>query len=509
MPFGTTPWRSVKSCLTPCSAVLCCLLWPLSLGAQNVDLAARAAEAKRAMDAREYGRAAELYEELARALPENAGLRMNVGLARFSAGEFESAAASLNAAARMDARLWPARLMLGMSYLKLGRVAEAIAPLESVVRERPDDKVARLELAAGLLQLGRFGDAVSVLQKLAGLDPANPKVWYGLGLAHEGMARDAAERVLAERPESSYALALTAKERAEGQQFVSAVQLYREALSWDSTLPGAHAAIAAIYRTTDHADWAAVEDRRAAEAEKPDCARQPRACAFVAGRFAEAAAGPPGGGVADLYWQSLAHSELAREALARLEILPPSAELHQSRAEQLERAARYADAVREWKAAVALAPRDERLRRGYAQSLWRARDYDAAIPLLRELAAAHPDAADFFYQLGDSLLEKEGPAAGLPYLERALELDRGSLPARASLGKALMRAGRGAEAIPHLEATRPIDSDGSVHYQLAQAYRAAGNADGARAAMAAFAKLREDNEAAQAERNLQTAPPPP
>ena len=46
--------------------------------------------------------------------------------------------------------------------------------------------------------------------------------------------------------------------------------------------------------------------------------------------------------------------------------------------------------------------------------------------------------------------------------------------ADASLGLALSRLGKHAEAIPHLRKALELDDDGSLHFQLANAYRAAG-----------------------------------
>lgn len=483
-------------------------LWAPRADAHPQDLGALAAEAKRAMEARQFERAAAIYEEMSRAAPGNAGLVMNAGLARFSAGNYEAAAASLEKAARMDPRLWPARLMLGLSYLKLGRAAAAVAPLESVVMERPGDAVARFELAAALLETGRFGDAARHLRKLTDTRGDHTQAWYGLAVAHDGMARDAVARVQKLAPDSVYALALAAGERADAQQYVSAVQLYRQALA-RQPLPGLHQAIAEIYRATGQPDWAEKEARREAQVKRPDCASEPFACAVLEGRGIEVAGAPPANDPAALYWQALAHKRLAQEARARLEQLPASAELHRVRAERLESMGRHADAAAEWRAALALAPGDGTIRRRLARSLWRARDYEAAIPLLRELAAAHPSSADAHYQLGDSLLEREGPEAAIPHLQRALELDPDLLPARASLGKAYMRANQAAKAIPFLEAARAVDSDGAIHYQLARAYRAEGNEEAARAAMEAYAALRKAVTEADAERNRQSSPPPP
>jgi tetratricopeptide (TPR) repeat protein len=482
------------------------LLAPVWLFSQTDTLAATAAQAQRALQAQDFAKAEQLYSELVKALPSNPGLRMNLGLARFSAGKYELAADDLRRASKAGPKLWPARLMLGLSLQKLGRPAEAIAPLESVLTERPGDEVARFELADALLATGQAGKAAAHFRQLTETRPDHTKAWYGLLLAHEEMARDAGVRVAANTGRPAYAAALQARERARGQQYVSAVRLYREALALGA-IPGLHDEIASIYRATGHPDWAAIETGRERTLPRPDCLKQAQACAYLAGNFAVLAAAPPGSSPEVLYWQALAHDELARQARLKLERLPPSPELYQVRAKELEERTRYADAAREWREAAALTKSDPRVQRGLARALWLARDYDAAIPLLRELAAAGSSEAR--YLLGDSLLERDGPEAALADLETALKFDPASPQIRASLGKTYMRSGQAAKAIPFLEAGRGADTDGSVHFQLSRALRATGGAEAAQAPLARYQEIRRELQAANEERNQQTSVPPP
>mgnify|MGYP001765383605 CR=1 FL=1 len=113
------------------------------------------------------------------------------------------------------------------------------------------------------------------------------------------------------------------------------------------------------------------------------------------------------------------------------------------------------------------------------------------------------------YLLGDSLLERDGPEAALPELETALKSEPTSPQVRASLGKAYMRSGQAAKAIPLLEAGREADTDGSVHFQLSRALRAAGRAEEAQKALARYESIRREVQAANEERNQQTSVPPP
>jgi predicted Zn-dependent protease len=65
------------------------------------------------------------------------------------------------------------------------------------------------------------------------------------------------------------------------------------------------------------------------------------------------------------------------------------------------------------------------------------------------------------------------------------------MPVRASLGRALLQSGDAAAALPHLQAAAKADdpeSDGAIHYQLAQVYQRLGRAADAKAALAEYQK---------------------
>src|SRR5262249_26321633 len=63
------------------------------------------------------------------------------------------------------------------------------------------------------------------------------------------------------------------------------------------------------------------------------------------------------------------------------------------------------------------------------------------------------------------------------------------------LGRAYLESGAAAKAIPALQAALETDTDGSLHFQLARAYRATGQPDLASAAVARFQELRKSSEA--------------
>jgi tetratricopeptide (TPR) repeat protein len=134
-----------------------------------------------------------------------------------------------------------------------------------------------------------------------------------------------------------------------------------------------------------------------------------------------------------------------------------------------------------------------------------AADYRTALEEAKKL----PRSPEIDFLIGDSLLRLEQPEDAIPHLRAALAGDPKMLAADASLGLALSRTGKNAEAIPHLQKALSLDDDGSLHFQLANAYRAAGNAEKARELMTQYQEIVKRNQEQKDEvaREAQITPP--
>jgi predicted Zn-dependent protease len=463
-------------------------------------LSEKSSVAKQAMARGDFERAANIYEELVQALPDNPGLVLNLGLAHYSAKQYEAALSNFQQVLRIDPKNNPARLFIGIIYLKRGEAGKALAPLEEFLKADPTNNTARLELADAYLSLGRFEPAAVHFGKLAEADPGNSKAWYGLGLSHAALARNYSGELEAAAPDSAWALAAAGYWRMEQQQYRTALTFFRRALEADPALPGVHRAAGAVYRVMDHPDWAEVEEKREGELPATDCKQRPAACEFIAGRYAQAAriAGRTQTPEA-LFWRIRAHQEIARQSFERLAGLPPNGEIHQYRADRYGRQGRHADAAGEWAAALRFEPGLPRLKKELARSLWLSRNWEAALPLLQQLVENEPTSPQLRFQLGDTLLELRGPEAALPWLTAAVEAAPDLLPARVSLARAFARAGQPEKALPHLEASLAIDDDGDLYQQMARAYDAVGKTEQAEAARRRYEEIRKKADAAQAD----------
>jgi len=415
--------------------------WPLLavlLLAQADDLALKSRRAKELMAAAKYAEAVPVYSELVRAVPNNPGLILNLGLAQQLAGQPRQAIPQFEAAAKLQPDLYPAWFSLGTIYLELGDPVRAVGPLE----------------------------------KAAALQPREPRALFALGRCYEALARRAFERLDKLAQGSAWWLALVAETRLSQGQYGAAFGLYREALAKMPALPEAHAALAEIYRKTGHPDWAAVEERKEQALPQPDW---------------KTARGVQPATPESYYRRARAYNVLAAQAFSHLEQLPPSVELHRLRAQMASERRSYVEVAGELREALKLAPGDPQLRLELAAALHQARDHAGARAVLEELLKADPEAAPLNFMYGDTLLLQEQADKAIPYLEKAVR----QVAARASLGLAYMRTGQPARAIPHLKAALELDADGSLHYQLARAYQATGQADLAKEAMGKYQELQQ------------------
>lgn len=445
------------------------------------------------MEAGRFDEAVRIYTELVRTLPNDAGLWLNLGMAQSMAGRRREAIAPLERAVTLQPSLHPAWLFLGTAHLELGQVRSAVRPLGKAVETDPTSVRAREMLADAYLRLERYEDAGRHLLKLTELDRTNASAWYALGQNHEALARVAFDRLRRAAPDSPFAALLVADVLVTEEKYAEAIELYHAAAQ---KLPhlraAAHAAIAEAYDAAGDAPRAAAEKEKIERLPPPDCERSRPECEFRAGRYRESLAAL---GRRDdpesLYWRARAHNELAFEAFWHLEQLPPSPQSHAFRAQLYRSQGRHLDSAEELRRALKLAPDDRRLQRELATSLYLSRDYEAAAPLLRALLAQEPASADVNFLYGDTLLQGQKVADAIPALEAAVRLDPARADARASLGRAYLEVGRHADAIPHLKAALQTDEDGSLHYQLARAYQAAGHADLAKAMLEKYAAIQK------------------
>jgi predicted Zn-dependent protease len=377
----------------------------------------------------------------------------------------------------------------------LNQPREAIAPLRKLIKLDPQNLNAVGMLADAEMSQKLFEDAAAHYRELTAQDDADPRAWYGLGKAYESLATRTLDLLNKNAPESPYVAILLADTRLQRRQYRSAFFFYREAQNKLPDLPGVHAGLALVYRNTDHADWADAEQRREQTLPAPDCKTKASECAFLSGRFVEAVTDArPGASPATLFWATKAYNQLAVQAFDRLSQLPESVQIHAFKAQILRDHKQSLEAANEWRAALKLAPGDVKVKSELAAALFDAKDYRGVVPLVEEELAQEPSAPELNYLLGASLFRTEQAEKALPYLQLAVQGHPEILAADGALGLTLASLNRNADAIPYLKKALALDDDGSVHYSLARAYRAAGETQLAAETMQQYRKIQKQNE---------------
>ncbi len=492
-------------------AVLLVLSLPHPARGQSAELAGRSREATRAMQDGRFDDAARLYRELLKAVPDEAGLLMNLGMALAMGGHESEAVAPLERALALKPDLLPARLFLGSSYLALGQPEKAIDPLKRAAAARPADAETRRMLADAYSRTGRITDSATELRKVTELAPAAPGSWFALGHAYNAIAQDAMAAFNDQPEDSPWRQLLVADALMADGRFTDAFAIYRTVLERLPSMVSIHDSIASIYEQTGHPEWAARE-RAKERLPAARCTTRKAMCEFRAGRFRPAlVAALSGSDPESHYWRARAATELALAAFKRLDTLPDSRERREMRAARARAERRYIDAVAELKAALAFAPNDLDLIDDLGTTYYAAREYDQAVAALGPLLKINPDEPRLLVVYGDSLLQLQRVDEAIPILQRAVERDptgaSGAMPGVA-LGRAYLQKGDFAAAIPLMEPQLIADTDGSLHVQLARAYTGLGEKDKAAALLARSQELQRAAQERGAAAGQRTIEPP-
>lgn len=473
-----------------------CAAAVFSAWGQSTAPSQRAEEARELVASGKPEQAIPIYEELLQASPENATLLVNLAVAQYEAGRFADVIEQSQKALRLRPDLATAWLFLGAAYFKTGEPARAVEPFEKVLQARPEERNANLMLGEALLQLERFDEAAERFLAASKLLPDEARVWYGQERACDAVSRRAVQELEANAADSVYRRLLAGDSAFRLGRYAIAVHSYREALEAQPEMREALNALARVYRTSGHADWAQQVEQRLERLSPLECESAGLECGFQAGRYEEllrpsaSAASPE-----SLYWRTKACGKLAEEAISRLSQLPESAQFHELEARRRDEQGIYREAVQHWRQALQLAPKSPELQRGLAVSLYNSGDFEQALPMLKELLAEQPASAEANYLYGNALLLSEEPGKAILYLEQALKSDPEFPSARGALGSAHLQLGSFEEAIPHLQAVLAIDEDGSTHYQLVRAYQGAGQEDAARRTIEQYRQIQQAAEA--------------
>jgi tetratricopeptide (TPR) repeat protein len=143
---------------------------------------AAAAEARRAMSARQFEMAAARFQEAWEACPQNRDLMLENANALFMAGRFADARAAADSVLRADPGNASAMKVKGNAEYFLGDVEKAINTFIALLDRHPDDDDAAYMLGRIYYQEGRIDQAIGQFQRALKLNRQAFKAWDNLGL---------------------------------------------------------------------------------------------------------------------------------------------------------------------------------------------------------------------------------------------------------------------------------------------------------------------------------------
>jgi tetratricopeptide (TPR) repeat protein len=178
-----------------------------------------------------------------------------------------------------------------------------------------------------------------------------------------------------------------------------------------------------------------------------------------------------------LYWRAASSSKLAFRALFDAGLADPgSYRVHLLLGEAYRAMNNDKLSEAEFRQALAISPGDAAAHLGLATLYWQAKGYDKAIPELRDTLAKRPNDPEASYLMGDILVARRHYSEAYPYARAGLAASgKTAYYAHALLGKIYASEGKMEKAIKELQLALPGDDDGSIHFQIYQAYRRVGD----------------------------------
>ncbi|HZU09990.1 MAG TPA: tetratricopeptide repeat protein [Pseudacidobacterium sp.] len=422
------------------------LLAQTSAGEQLAQHAQKAQEAEQRND---FASAVKEYEFMAAALPRNAEIQSNLGVALYFNHGLRRAITVLHKAEALNAKLLAPHLFSGLAYYHLSNPGAAAPELEEAVRISPSDTLAHTWLGYTYEALSLHEKALAQFQSAERLQPRNVDIWYAIGQTCLEIGKEKTKELLRSAPNSARVWQLA------GEQFE---------LKGDSG------------------------KAKAAFAE--------------AHRLRPGFTGCPGNGSVEdsLYCKAHDAETSAQVAFQRvLQEAPNSARAHQIMADSYFARQQLDNATSEYRLVLQADPRLPNIHLQVGRCLMLRGQFDAALHEYEEEEKLQPESAQVQADMGRVLLAMDRNREAAATLRKAVALDRPPVEAYFLLGKAELRNHNENEAVrflQHYVTAKPDDSAG--YYLLSMAYRATGDKARMREAIELYKKTSQDTK----ERNL-------
>lgn len=116
-------------------------------------------------------------------MPDDAGLRIELGNFYYEANMHEQAEAQYLAVTEMDSTHAGAHLNLGTLYTDMGKIEAAVQELEIALSLDPENAMILTNLGSAYYATRRFSDAIDMYRVALHLDPSNVEAHFNMGVA--------------------------------------------------------------------------------------------------------------------------------------------------------------------------------------------------------------------------------------------------------------------------------------------------------------------------------------
>jgi tetratricopeptide (TPR) repeat protein len=227
--------------------------------AQTQNLADLSSQGKAALRDEQFGRAAEIYDQIVKLDPRSAEAHSNFGFALYMQGSYSSAVTQFRKALELDPHLDRTQVLLALSYFDSADLGHAVPLLEKVYQTRKDDAVVVAHLGLAYLRQHKDDQALAMLSRWAELEPNSPDALYFKGKASVYVASDSFDRLSKAAPDSYRMFQLRAEMLRQQGLTPAAINEYQKAIAQKPDAVGLHYALGTLYREAGRPDEALAE----------------------------------------------------------------------------------------------------------------------------------------------------------------------------------------------------------------------------------------------------------
>lgn len=206
-------------------------------------VAEHAQRAQEFLRANEPDRAIPEFRSIVRLAPDNVDARGNLGVLLYFQGDYRGAIPELQAALKLQPRLWKVQALLGIAQWRIGDGTDSLVNLEQAFPQLTEQGIQTevgmelVEIYVGREQLVK---AATVLQTLREKFPTDLEILYASYRIYSEMAAESMLSLSLVGPSSAQMHQLMAHELARQGEMAAAIQNYKEALKINPNLPGLH-----------------------------------------------------------------------------------------------------------------------------------------------------------------------------------------------------------------------------------------------------------------------------